>query len=106
MPDPTMGQSGDSLVVKTLWGWRKSEDSPELMEAWDEWSVDGYREGWQEACEKAIKSWGDDLYAHRYIDLRVSVDQITRYFLPAREDVAVAPPLPSVGAEGQDRGQA
>ncbi len=28
------------MVIKTLWGWRKSEDTPELMQAWDEYTVD------------------------------------------------------------------
>lgn len=78
-------------VVKTLWGLRRGEDIPELMEAWDEFSVDYYQEGFSEACEKAIKSWGDDLVAHRYIDLTVDLDAITKHFLPALESAEVKP---------------
>lgn len=76
--------SAKLITVKTLWGWRKSEDSPELMEAWDAFSVDGYQDGWEEACQKAIASWGDDLYAHRYIDIEVDADQVMQTFWPAK----------------------
>lgn len=79
------------VTVLTLWGWRKSEDTPELMEVWDYFSVDGNREGWQEACEKAIASWGDDLYAHRYIDINVSLAKIRDAFFVARLDGDVVP---------------
>ncbi len=70
------------ITVKTLWGWRKNEDNPELMEAWDEYTIDSYPEGFTEACEKAIASWGDDLYAHRYIDLHIDLEEISATFDP------------------------
>lgn len=55
------------MILHTLWGTRKGEADPELMVAWDEYSVDGNRQGFAEDCERAIKSWGDDLATHRYI---------------------------------------
>ncbi len=72
------------MVIKTLWGWRKSEDTPELMQAWDEYTVDNWPEGWTEACEKARASWGDDLYSHREIDLVVNLDSILQAFAPPK----------------------
>jgi hypothetical protein len=75
--------------IKTLWGWRKSADSPELLEAWDEYAVDENESGWREACEKAIASVGDDLFAHRFFTLRVSGDKIMESFLPAEADASV-----------------
>lgn len=76
------------IVIKTLWGLRRNEETPELMEAWDEFSVDENFPGWNDACEAAISSWGSHLYAHRYIDLLINVDQVTTHFDAARESVS------------------
>ena len=78
-----------TITIKTLWGWRKNEDFPELMQAWDYYSVDQNYEGWTEACEKAIASWGNDLHAHRYIDLNVPDQQVMETFWPADIDAEV-----------------
>jgi hypothetical protein len=68
------------MIISTLWGLRKGERMPELMEAWDEYSVDSYSDGWVKACEKAIASWGDDLVEYREINVSVDVDQIELAF--------------------------
>ncbi len=70
----------DRFVIETLWGVRKGESTPELMEAWDEYSIDQYREGWSEACQKAITSWGTDLDAYRYIQIVVNLNKIEQTF--------------------------
>lgn len=74
-------------VVRSLWITRKSIDAgfhpPELVEAWDEWSIDENPEGWQEACKRALDAVGSDLSAHRYIDIRVSGDALASTFEPA-----------------------
>jgi hypothetical protein len=77
------------LQIKTLWGWRKNEDFPELMQAWDEYSVDQNYEGWRDACDTSIRSWGDDLHAHRYIDLNVRLDAVTAAFESSSINVEV-----------------
>jgi hypothetical protein len=56
---------------------------PELMEAWDEFSIDYYPDGWSDVCEAAIKSWGDDLVAHRYIRIAVDLEKVQDAFAPA-----------------------
>lgn len=73
-------------TVRTLWITRKSIDggfhSPELLEAWDDWSIDEYPEGWQEACKKSLDSVGHDLASHRYIDIRINEDELDEAFHP------------------------
>lgn len=69
------------IAIKTLWGWRKSEEEPELLEAWDEYTaVEVNPRGWEEACKRALLACGDDLYAHRYIDMLVDFDAILAAF--------------------------
>src|ERR1035437_5005065 len=75
--------------IKTLWGWRKGEQTPELMQAWDEYSVDSNFDGWEDACATSIASWGDDLDAHRYIDLNVDLIAIEAAFDSPRIDAEV-----------------
>lgn len=69
-------------IVKSLWITRKSEPeaSPELLEAWDEYSLDANWEGWEEACEKALAAVGSDVDHVRYIDLHVPTRQVNAAF--------------------------
>ena len=39
--------------LQTVWFWRDSEDSPELLVAWDDYDVDQNPEGYEEAILKA-----------------------------------------------------
>lgn len=61
--------------VVTLWITRKSVDAgmhpPEMVNAWDEYSIDEYVEGWLESCQQALAAVGSDLDQFRYITLRV-----------------------------------
>jgi hypothetical protein len=68
------------ITIHTLWGARHGESMPELMAAWDEYSVDQNYEGWREDCERAIKSWGDDLQEKRYLDIDVSEQEVIAAF--------------------------
>lgn len=69
------------MIIHTLWGARHGESTPELMTAWDEYSVDNNREGFNDDCKRAIKSWGDDLQDHRrYVDVEVSEDAFMAVF--------------------------
>lgn len=81
------------MIVKTLWGVRKGfeADMPELMEAWDENSIDNWSEGWEEACETAIKSWGDDLVAWRIIELDLSSASLLAAFAPTQIEAVAMP---------------
>lgn len=68
------------MILHTLWGARAGEAVPELMVAWDEYSVDQYPEGFEGDCDRAIKSWGSDLQHKRYIDIDVSEDALINAF--------------------------
>ena len=68
------------MNVKTMWGLRKGERYPELMEAWDYYSMDSNPGGFEEACKKSRKEMGDDLLEFRIIDLGVSMDSIDAAF--------------------------
>lgn len=79
------------LNIKTLWGWRKGVDGPELMLAWDEWAVDEHRQGWQEQCKREIEGMGADLLSHRYATIRVDYDLIEGLWADAEIDGEVMP---------------
>lgn len=73
------------MQVRLLFGQRKEqypgEYAPELMEAWDEYTLDDNWEGWEEAKAAAIASWGDDLVAAREIVINIADDAIDSVFL-------------------------
>lgn len=70
------------MLIHTCWAWRKHEDGPELLEAWDEYGVDHNYEGWQAATQKAIASLGDDISSLgvRYIDIRIDGAAVEQCF--------------------------
>ena len=70
------------MLVKSLWFWRKNEDSPEMIQAWDEFSVDDNFDGWQDACRKALDSVRPDMsdLGYRYVDISVDLDKISEMF--------------------------
>lgn len=73
------------MIVHTVWGVRKdSPDEPELMTAWDEYSVDNNPEGFREDVQKHLDSWGDDLLEHRQIEILVPESSIRSAFQPQR----------------------
>lgn len=80
-----------SRTIRSLWITRKSIDCgfhpAELLIAWDEWTVDENPEGWANACKEALEAVGDDLAAHRYIDLLLHDKGIDDAFEPASTEV-------------------
>lgn len=68
------------ITIHTLWGLRKGTDFPELMEAWDEFCVDENWDGWKEACDRSIASWGNDIVAHRFVNVTVDEAAINAAF--------------------------
>ena len=56
------------MKIYTVWGTRKhAPDDPELMTAWDEFSVDNNPEGYREDIKDQIEGWGSDYHTHREI---------------------------------------
>jgi hypothetical protein len=76
-----------SRTIRTLWITRKSIDGgfhpPELVQGWDEWSIDENIDGWQGACKDALDAVGPDLAAHRYVDILVDGDDLAAAFEPS-----------------------
>lgn len=73
------------MRIETLWGTRKDfEHSPELMVAWDENCLDGWREGFEDECEKARESWGDQLAEWRLITIEIPASHVARAFAQER----------------------
>lgn len=68
------------MIVKTLWATRRLSPTPELLEAWDEYSVDSNPEGWEAAKQEALESLGTDLHEYRVLDVFLGDDWIARAF--------------------------
>lgn len=69
------------MKTVALFGQRKSEHNLiELMVAWDEYCVDAYQEGFEEECEKAKESWGDDLAQWRIVEIEIDEKAIHERF--------------------------
>jgi len=79
------------MKVHTLWITRKSdrEFNPELVNAWDEYSVEGNYEGWQKSCKDALSKVGDDLSDSRVAVLNVEDISLGRIFRDVEIDVSV-----------------
>ena len=70
------------MIISTLWITRKGieTESPELITAWDEYSIDENYDGWQLATQLALKEIGDDVVDHRFIDIKVPDEKIFNLF--------------------------
>lgn len=71
------------MIIETLWIKRQYEDTPELLVAWDEFSVDENPEGFAEDCASALLKIGDDLAASRQIQISVLTTSIDAAFVPS-----------------------
>jgi hypothetical protein len=71
------------MRIHTVWATRTySPDEPELLVAWDEFSIDAHPEGFEEEVTRALGSLGSDLGVHRRIVISVPDRDITTAFLP------------------------
>jgi hypothetical protein len=73
------------MRIVCMFGARKSsvdDNEPiiELMVAWDEYCIDENPEGFEEDCEKAKKSWGNDLAAYRMVDININEKELRERF--------------------------
>jgi hypothetical protein len=68
------------MDVASLWIVRKDSDIPELLVAWDGWSIEENYDGWERACKDALAAVGDDVRGHRYVNLSVPDDPLVALF--------------------------
>lgn len=71
------------MDIASLWIKRKGyEDvAPELLVAWDEYSIEENWDGWASACHDALKACGDEVLDKRFINLSVQQSQIEAIFM-------------------------
>lgn len=78
------------MQIYTVWATRKyASDEPELLTAWDEYSVDGNPEGFEEDVKKSIDSLGTDYLAHRVVVITIDSTLIDAAFLPVKVEGTV-----------------
>lgn len=66
--------------VRTAWGWRNGEDSPELLVAWDYYSYEQNPPGFQQAIEETFASNEIDLRTLRLVTLKLNGDRIMELY--------------------------
>ena len=71
-----------SFHVATLWITRQSEDTPELLVAWDNFTIDGNPGGFTEACTSALAAVGGDVRDTAYLTIVVPEEPIFAALYP------------------------
>jgi hypothetical protein len=70
------------MKIHVLFGQRREryegEHAPEILCAWDEWSIEENPDGFSEAVELARKEVGEEMVATRVIILDVDGDKIRK----------------------------
>lgn len=83
------------FAVKTIWAWR--DEGPELLEAWDEYSIDQNQEGWEQAKRKVlaeVNADGSGFWREagvRVVDLKFDFDKIEALFLDTEVEAEAVP---------------
>jgi len=72
-----------SFHLSTLWITRHSDDTPELLAAWDQFSIDGNPGGFTAACENALDAVGDDVRDMAYLTIVVPEEPIFAALYPS-----------------------
>lgn len=71
------------MEIATLWIKRKSfssDTTPELLVAWDEYSIEENWQGWCDACDRELAAVGDDVEEFRFMSLHVDGAELQRMF--------------------------
>jgi len=63
-------------IVATYANRKSDPDVVELVDAWDEYSVESNYAGWEESRQKALDSWGDDLFRWVTVEIAVPMGEI------------------------------
>lgn len=82
----------EMTTICSLWFWRKGEDGPEMLTAWDTWTVDGNQEGWTEECKRVYEEVASDDSGGgpREINFLVDYEAITAAFYPTDIEASVS----------------
>lgn len=93
------------MDIATLWIRRKDSEIPELVAAWDGYSIEEWYEGWEKACQKALAEVDLDLAAFRYLNISVSDRVLNEAFrdyanLPVTDHGVFEGPQPAAQTTG------
>ena len=72
------------MTIETFWALRKGERTPELLTAWDEFTIDQNPQGWEDDKRRGAEAIGDDAAGFRSITLVVLASDIADAFTPPR----------------------
>ena len=80
------------MDIYTAWATRKDfeSDAPELLIAWDEYTVDCNPGGFEEALEREVNAMGDELAELRRITIKVPQEALLAAFKQASIEAEVA----------------
>lgn len=70
------------MKLRCLFILRHGENNPELLLAWDEYSIDGHESGFKQDCEDALKQL-DDVRASSIIDVNVHEQTVMGLLVPS-----------------------
>ena len=90
-------------TVKSVWFWRKGEDGPELLTAWDEYSVEQNEEGFAAEVKRVWELVKDDDAGGgpRHINITFPWEPIERAFWPAEVEGETTDALLAQPEEGK-----
>lgn len=74
----------DTITLHTLWGQYKQryqgEHAPELLLAWDEYTVEANHEGWTTAVDEALQRYRGDIVDHGFLNIEVPLEAVLDLF--------------------------
>jgi hypothetical protein len=71
------------MNIYALFITRPDEESPELLVAWDEYTVDAAPEEWDEARANALEAVGNDVQSQALVTIKVSETEILKLLHPS-----------------------
>jgi hypothetical protein len=64
------------MRIQALFATRTYSEVPELVAAWDEYTIEGWPEGWENEKRASLAKMEDDLDTHIEVTLEVSQPQL------------------------------
>lgn len=81
------------MIIKCLFITRKSEPNnmPELILAWDEYTMEGNPGGFERECRHQLSGWEDEIEAKRIVNIEIEDDIIEGLFTVPVIEATVLP---------------
>lgn len=62
-------------------------DDPELLQAWDEWTIAENEEGWLAACQESLDACKGDVARKAFVYIEVPTHQILKALRPPEPEI-------------------